>query len=265
MRDMKKIFIVGLCTVFFSVAGPFFQTGAIAQDSVLTVAFAHWPPWNIIDENRFGGIDSDILKAVGEPLNIRFEFKECPWQRCVEMIRTGDVDLITSFGKTRQREAFAIYLALPYTRSVIHFYGLKQNKLQVNSFEDLYGKAIGVTKGSAFFDRFDRDEKLEKVEVTRMDQMIKMALNRRIDLFIGFERATEYRLLTRGLDHHFEEMAYTRTGYDLYVGMSRKSDQLKWVPRISEQLVHLVKSGETQRIIDRFFDGIKVSGPKQKN
>ncbi len=262
---MKKIFIVCLCTVSFSAAGPFFQTGAIAQNSALTVAFAHWPPWNIIDEKRFGGIDSDILKAVGEPLNIRFEFKECPWQRCVEMIRTGDADLITSFGKTRQREAFAIYLALPYTRSVIHFYGLKQNKLQVNSFEDLYGKSIGVTKGSAFFDRFDRDEKLKKVEVTRMDQILKMALSRRIDLFIGFERATEYRLLTRGLDHHFEKMAYSKTGYDLYVGMSRKSDHLKWAPLISERLTHLVTSGETQQIINRFLDGIKVPDPENKD
>ena len=38
----------------------------------------------VIQGDQFEGIDVSILEALGKRLNVQFQYRECPWQRCAE-------------------------------------------------------------------------------------------------------------------------------------------------------------------------------------
>ena len=65
----------------------------------LTVAFAHWPPRKVMDGGPADGIDARLLSVLAKRLGFKVVYVECPWPRCIEMIKRGEADLITSFGK----------------------------------------------------------------------------------------------------------------------------------------------------------------------
>ncbi|MBT3375379.1 MAG: transporter substrate-binding domain-containing protein [Lentisphaerae bacterium] len=63
----------------------------------LTVAVAHWPPWKIVHEDgSVGGHDADILRAMEGQLGVTFAFKAYPWKRCVEMLKLGRINVVSS-------------------------------------------------------------------------------------------------------------------------------------------------------------------------
>jgi len=126
-----------LCIIIFSACG-----GAIEPQNLSTLApvimeatpktehllvgLAHWPPWKIIENGEFDGVDVAILEEIGKRLNITFEYIECPWKRCVEMVKTGDVDMITSFGKSPERDEFVYYIEPFYVKENVVFYSKKR-------------------------------------------------------------------------------------------------------------------------------------------
>ncbi len=228
----------------------------ISAKKNIKVAIAHWPPWKIIDNGKFSGIDIDILKAIeAKSDSIKFSFTECPWKRCVEMIRTGDVDLITSFVKKPDREEFTHYIKPPYVSSrAIFFYVHKDGGLAINKYEDLYKYTVGTVKGRAYFKRFDDDTKINKVAVPLEGQLLKMLESKRLDVVIGHDLVYDHLIIKNGLYGKFKKAAFSATTQrDAYIAMSIKSDSQDAIPLISSILSKMINSGEINLIKSSFL------------
>ncbi len=235
-----------------------------ARDSgarrIVTVAIANWPPWKIIEKGRFSGIDIDILKALEARTNsIKFSFIECPWKRCVEMIKEGDVDLITSFSRRAKRERFTYYIEPPYVlERTITFYVRKDEGPVIKEYYDLRNHVVGKVKSSASFKRFDNDPEIDKFEVTWEDQLLKMLDSKRLDVIVGHDLVFDYLIAKEGFTGKFEKSPFKftkRTG--AYLAMSKKSDSLDTIPLISDTLAQMVKSGEINTIRDAFLNKLQ--------
>ena len=162
------------------------KPGHGTTDRTLTIAFAHWPPRKIIAQEIAEGIDARIIRAVGKAAGVGVRFIECPWPRCINLIKKGQADLITSFSKNSERQAYVHYLGPSYITESVSFWVRKDAGISVDSYQDLEGKRIGSIKGSAYFDRFDQDGQLQTTPVERESQLFKMMMEDRIDIFIGF-------------------------------------------------------------------------------
>lgn len=192
----------------------------------IKVAYAHFPPWKEIRADQFNGIDAEILREAGRRLGLQMEFIECPWKRCIEMVQTGAVDLITSFGKSDQREEFTYYLGSSYAHDSVVFYKNKNSSASVNTYEDLNQYSIGVTKGSTYFDRFDKDPTLNRTSVTQAKQLMEMLRSSRLELIIGYEKVMDYLLTKQGYTNELAKERFSVPSVPSYFAMSKKSRSL---------------------------------------
>ncbi|WP_207681069.1 substrate-binding periplasmic protein [Desulfonema magnum] len=230
------------------------------EETKIRVALAHWPPWKIINQGKFGGIDVEILKVIGTYLNISFEFSECPWRRCLDMVKNGEVDMITSFGKTPEREKYVYYLEPPYALGKIVFYTKKAKGPLIRQYEDLYKEKIGSLKGSVYFEAFDNDSEINKTEVTWEHQFFRMLSSGRISVIIGYETVTDYLIITEGFQGQFEKapLSYQSTGS--HFAMSKKSKATELIPQFNRVIGQMAKTHEFDDIINSFLNSMEQPG-----
>jgi len=231
----------------------------------LKVAFAKWPPWKIINQNHFKGIDARIVRSISKRLGFSIKFVQCPWPRCVDMVKSGEADLITSFGKTQERGEYVYYLGPPYIVEQLSFWIRKDSDISIQTYEDLYGKNIGTIKGSIYFSKFDQDQKLSKTIVNLEVQTFKMLSNNRIDTFIGYETVIDYLLLIEGFKKKFKKVRFQQPGSGSHIAMSKRSKGLVWRSVIGQTIQEMTRNGELRQIIDDFLlDVAKKVAPREK-
>ncbi|WP_136805688.1 substrate-binding periplasmic protein [Desulfosediminicola flagellatus] len=252
------------CLAFITllVANLFFSIpSAVSGDDSprFKVAIAHWPPWKMVAVSGFEGIDIDILAEVGRRANVNWEYIECPWRRCLEMLKTGAVDIITSIGKTEEREAYLEYLGPYYNKEKIVFYRLKGSDVQVSKYNDIYDHTIGLVKGSVYFEQFDNDWKVQREAVTSDFQHLQMLLAKRVDLVISYETIMAYSIANLGWQDKVEKVDFSHDGIPSYFAISKYSPLLNYSNTLADTIQEMVESGTVEEIKQQFMKSIPAS------
>ena len=104
--------------------------GAAAAETgrTLRMATEEWPPFRINDpqsESGFRGIDIDVVAALQERLGVKIRIERHPWARALEMMRSGQVDLLSGVARTAEREIFMHYVGTSYWAVRPRFYAAK--------------------------------------------------------------------------------------------------------------------------------------------
>ena len=271
VKNSMCIFVLALCLLVISACdrtAPLESEPVVPSDASeatlpadhLLVAVAHWPPWKIIEEAEFSGIDVDILEEIARRIGIAVEFVECPWARCLEMVKDGDVDMITSFGRTPEREAFVYYIEPPYVTANVVFYKRRSSSFSVLTYDDLHSFRIGTLIGSTYFDPFNTDPLLDKEEVAVDGQLPQMLASERIDLMIGWEIPMDYLIAQEGLSGEFEKVLYSSRGGSSYMAMSQKSELVDLIPRLSTVMQEMIEDGKVEEIIASYLEQAAPGG-----
>jgi len=169
------------------------------------------------------------------------------------MVKRGDVDLITSFGKTPQRSEYVHYLGPPYDTEHLVFYVRKDNNISIQKYTDLYKFRLGTTKGSVYFSQFDNDVKLDKISLNNEFQLFKMLDSDRIDAFIGYETVIDYQIVIHGFKGKSKKMSYRVPGLGSYMAMSKRSRASRWHSAKTKQIQVMIEQGEIEKIINTFL------------
>lgn len=189
----------------------------IAEEDNPIVVFTHWPPMKIIEGNSFAGIDALILRELGKRLNLHFRFVECPWKRCLRMIRDGQADFITGLAKQTDRKKYMNFIEPPYKETFSSaFYTRKVSERKthpIQKYKDLYKSEVGMIRGSVYFDRFDKDSKITKVEISNELQLLKMLYEGRFDIIIGNDLNIDYLIQIYGYTGKFEKAPFKVDSY----------------------------------------------------
>jgi len=260
MNDLKDrlkliLFLIVLFMLSSYLAG---------DDIVIKVAFAEWPPWKMTTGDSIGGIDAEILYAIEDHSDFKFEFVVAPWKRCSGMLKLGQVDMITSYGESDERLEFADFINPPYTTGHIKFYYLNNEKFEINEYDDLHGKRLGCISGSSYIEHFASDKELDMEFVQYEKQTVDMLLAYRIDVIIAWEVAMDFELAKSGKDQIIKKSSYcpcTKHAADWkkelehsHLAFSKKSDKLKYKIEISEILISMLENGEIDKIVADFIN-----------
>ena len=227
-------------------AGP-----AIAAPEKLRVAMSHWPPAKIVEDGRFDGTDFVMLEELARRVGATLEYVECPWRRCLLMLETGEVDLISSLTRSPERERYLQFIEPPYRNGYdISFY---TRGADLGRYEDLRGLTIGHIRGSAYFDRLDQDRSLTKFAVTREDQLLEMLSRGRLDVVVGIGHNLDYLIQRRNLSKLIRRTALViPTAAPTYIALSRKSAGLSLAPKLGQAILTM-KRARRFEIIEREF------------
>jgi polar amino acid transport system substrate-binding protein len=231
---------------------------ASAGSERLTVAYPQWPPYKIVQDGKIGGIDALVLDEIARRTGLGFDYVECPWARCLIMLQNGSVDMITSIAQTEERRKSMDFLEPPARDNYpISFYTNAKARHAINRYEDLYGLDIGVVRSTAYFERFDQDQKLQKTFGARERQLVDMLASQRLDVIVGIGANVDYLIRETGRSGVIKKASFViETKDPAYIAVSRKSKHKGVVPRIEKALSDMRRAKEIEQIERSFLEAL---------
>lgn len=119
---------------------------AWATHEVRVGTYANEPKLILNSEGQLSGIFGDLLREIAREEGWRLTPVPCEWQRCLELTRDGDIDLLPDVAWSDERAAYLSFHQTPALFSWSQLYGSRD--LRLNSILDLDGKRIAVLRGS---------------------------------------------------------------------------------------------------------------------
>ena len=127
----------------------------------LVAAWSEFTPWRTLENNKPGGRDLALVRALADQLGLNLRLVPCDsLHDALELLRTGQADITTSLLDTPARREF-LRFATPELRidSGAGFYA-RPGVRPVRQYSDLLGLRIAVKRGSSLFPEFDHDERM---------------------------------------------------------------------------------------------------------
>ena len=184
LRPCSYLLITGF-VLFFLLFSP--HAGLSRNEQIIMVTEA-WPPFRINDKNSpsgFSGIDIDITNKLSEAIGITIDIQRHPWARALELMRSGQADMVTGIAYTAERETYLHYVPISYYAVRPVFYTQKGKGRLIRSYQDLYGPSVGYSLNSAYFEPFNSDDRINKVGLSTEVQLLQVLALGRIDITIG--------------------------------------------------------------------------------
>lgn len=176
---------MGMTSLYFLCNQP-----AIAQVT-LKVAASNFPPYFIYHEEKDGiqlsGFEKDLDEEIARRLGIKIEFVLCPWARCVNMLKEGQIDIVGALRKTIKRKKFLSFIEPPYQTfdpmRHVYFYVRSGEKNIIRNLGDLAkeNQLIGVIRGDEYFPELDQLEQKYKYVVGSTEAAFDLLLKNKID------------------------------------------------------------------------------------
>jgi polar amino acid transport system substrate-binding protein len=203
------------------------------------------------------GIDVEIVREIALRMNLKVEFIPCTWARCLELMKTGEADLLSSAYKKPDREEYMLYFQQPFLdRLPIAFYYLKGKNHSVVNYEDIYQfNSIGVLNEASYFERFDQDTNAKKFPVPSQDQLFPMLLAGRLEAVAGYVPTENYRIASGGYRDQIERSEYEYQEQALvYMAISKKSYLVARMDQINQINQQLIDEGFISRIVNQYYE-----------
>lgn len=248
---MRSILVALLLCLAMGSAS-FADDGDHRQRVVMPVG--DWPPFRFVSEEQMHGMDFDLMEEVARRMSLKIEYHRTPWNRSLTHMQQGKVDAMTGLARRPEREAYIYYVEPPYSFCSTVFYTAAGKGDTIRSYEDLYGKRLGYVLGSAYFPRFDGDDSLPKLGVGTEDQLLKMALAGRLDVFIGTDCQVDSELVLRGMSDKIDKATYAPGNkVALYLGVSRYSVFFNSINELERVMRDMKRDGTFKRINNEYF------------
>ncbi|OZG74888.1 amino acid ABC transporter substrate-binding protein [Hahella sp. CCB-MM4] len=167
------------------------------QAETVTAAQDPWPPF--IQEGSDPGISIALLKAAMAKEGYTVDFKIMPWNRALNEVKNGNVDLLPGAWYTEEREGYLIYSDY-YAQNSIKFIKKKGDAFEFNGLDSLSGKKVGIVSGYGYGDEFSKAGNFSRPEAGSIEANIKKLLSGRIDLTLEDEIVAKSVIKGAGLD-----------------------------------------------------------------
>ena len=157
-RTLRKSFVISVILIMIvsiaaSVAVP------VRADERKTVRVgSHEPPYFITDQyGRKSGYSYEYQMKVAAYTGWDYEYVEGTWTDLFEMLKNGEIDVLSDVSYTEERAKDMLYTSIPMGTETYYVFVSPQNhEIAANNYSSLNGKKIGVTKGSVQKDYFEK-------------------------------------------------------------------------------------------------------------
>jgi polar amino acid transport system substrate-binding protein len=205
------------------------------------------------------GLNARIIKEVVNRLGFDLDLKYVSFARKLVLLEQGRIEISSGLHRTAERETFIRYIDPPYLKfSGKYFFLKKGSPVKLETYDDLYRLRVATSIDSKYFDKFDNDDQIKKVKVSKVEQKFKMLEKGRVDVVIHTYAGAMDILERLGLQDKIVVAEYRYLVEDaIYIGVSKHSHLMSHVDEI-EALVHdMVRDGEFGRIIDEHYFSIE--------
>lgn len=217
-----------------------------------------FPPFGYIDdEGILTGLNVDLARAICLDMGAACDIKARPWDELLLAMKRGDADAVIAGHTVGGPDTADIDFTDRYFQTPGRFAGPAGGESGEISLDQLYGKRIGVAKGTtheAYLRAFFHDSRIEAFDNV---ELARDALQQgKVDLVFDDAISLSFWLkgtLSRGCCEFkggaFLEPKYFGDGLAIAVG--RNDPMLK--AQINESLKKIRRSGRFEEIVTRYF------------
>ena len=151
-------------------------------------------PFNIKDENgHMSGYAYDYQQDLAAYTGWKYEYVEASWPELLQMLRAGEIDLLSDVSYTPERENEMLFSSYPMgTESYYLYVSNRDTGIDETDYSTLEGKRIGVNAGSIQADLFREWAQKHAVEVDTIpcngdDTMVEMLENGELDAVVAVD------------------------------------------------------------------------------
>ena len=168
---------------------------ALAKDTRKTIRVGwHEEPYFITDQyGRRSGYSYEYQRKVAAYTGWDYEYVKGSWSDLFQMLKNGDIDMMSNVSYTDERTKDMLYASLPMGTEAYYLFVSPDNKqITADDYSSLEGKRVGVTKGSIQKEIFEKwvkmhDVKVELVELTTPDEESQKLLGTKLDAFVTID------------------------------------------------------------------------------
>lgn len=227
----------------------------------LSLGWEDWKPYQFeSDDGTLTGLDIDMVNAVFEHHGKTLTFNQLPWQRHLDNVKSGIIDLAASASKTSDREQYA-YFSDPYRTESAALFIRKadQEKYQFKSLADIIGTnfTLAVTRGYYYGEEFSElmknDAFQQRIQEVNDNQLAQRQLVRgRVDGFLEDPIAASVELEEEGVADQVINILPIYSD-DIYVMFSKKTMTEGDVKAFNQSLAAMRESGIYDEILGKYY------------
>lgn len=230
---------------------------SVQAEEVLIFGNEYKPPKIWAAESGPSGILVDILKYAGREMEVDFKVKLFPWLRAYHHALHAKGGIV-GISKTDERLGIFDY-SIPLYYDEVILVVKKGEEFKFESFEDLRGKTIGMTRGASYGPQFEAARKYFRTNEDSSNlSRLKMLLKERIHAAAispgvgAFKRilADNPEANLKPGDFTILEKRLTRDPNHL--AFSKKMGRSDFLKAFNAALEKGFETGEIQKIIDRY-------------
>lgn len=210
----------------------------------------NFKPYEYVDEKgRYRGFNVDIMKALGEVMDIEIEFLPMKWADAVAALENDQVDAIQGMSRTPEREKRYAFVQSTLINS--HGIFIRKETANINGIDDLKGRKVGYQIGDVHEEKIKDIPNIISIPYDNQPDGLKGLLNEEVDAFIGNRITVIYYLneikgtgKVKIVGEPFEETAY---------GPATLKDNIETYRILDEGLTWIKEDGTYDRIYRKWF------------
>jgi polar amino acid transport system substrate-binding protein len=241
---------------------------AAGHQGVVRLVDSPFPPYVLGQEGgpAVGGAAVALVRELFGRLELAVDIRLHPWKRTLRMVQAGRADGVCLLMHTAEREEFLAYTRpLFFAREGLYYHRDRLPGFAWRGFADLKPYRIGVvagyTYGPAFMEAIQRlDLRVEAAPSGR--RCLQKLIAGRIDLYVE-EEAVAQTLLDRLSGGGGVAMADKPVSvFPYHLGLSRRSEAHRLLPRLDRALAAMHRGGEVRRILAAW--GLRPAEPPEE-
>ena len=193
---LKKTAVLLLCAVMilgFLAPIPVHAQSADSSETTVRVGW-HEAPYFFIDQyGRRFGYSYEYQQKIAAYTGWNYEYVEGGWSELLEMLKTGEIDLLANVSYTEERARDYLYASLPMGTEVYYVFISPENtEITTEDYTSLNGKTVGVAKDSIQCELFrqwaeSHNIQAKLMELTTTEEESLQMLGDQLDAFVTMD------------------------------------------------------------------------------
>ncbi|MDF2892386.1 MAG: transporter substrate-binding protein [Clostridia bacterium] len=229
------------------------------DENTVVVAVSEYPPFLVGNNNEegFSGIDIDIMNEVFKRKGIQVIYKAYPFEKTLELMKEGFIDVIPTMSYKKEREEYMIFSDSYRDTTKYVFVGKTGSDVEIHSGGDMKSYHIGVVKGFSYPEEFMKDNSISKDESINADILLTKLLKNQIDAAIFNEFTLGEYILKNHLKDKVKLMTYTIVDKTSDTRMTfAKKNKLYNMKKLFEEGFEEIKKDDTLEKIYKKYRGV---------
>lgn len=208
---------------------------------------AGWEPISYFDSNGHAqGISIDILRRYTQENNISLKVHfEIPWNRSIQMLEAGEIDVMAGAYYTAERAMTFIY-SLPYAFDDVVVFQHVDRQFSVQNIESLIGHSGARPQGGSYGDFIDRYaiDRLDMIYSPTGNRIFDILMNGRVDYVLLGRYDGMANISLDGIEQQVIAIEPPLAVNEVQFMFSRNSPCVPHIARINDLITELESNGQ---------------------